>query len=180
VRVNSTRNQFWFAFRKKVSQAASTAFSGFASHHLAPSSLGTLQESPQVGLSISHQINEASRLVLSGAFVYQLPIVNVETDLNQQHQGLILSVGYQRVLARDWSLQLAYNFSQQNNGDDEFFRTLDDHGSSTSNAVFATLARSFNLWGGPQPPAGDWSIPAINGGTERISQFSARGARPIQ
>ena len=158
-----------------------TTLSAFASHNLAPSSLGSLQERSTAGFSVGHQINEFSSVFFSGAFVYQQPIVSVPAnlDLDQQHQALVLSAGYQRSLGQNWNLGLTYTFTQQNNGDDEFFAVLND-GSSTSNAVFATLTRNFNLWGGPQPPAGDWSIPTSNGGTERISQFPVRGARPIR
>ena len=158
---------------------ATTALSAFASHNLAPSSLGSLQENSTAGFNVGHQINEFSSVSFSGVFVYQQPIVSVPSNLDQQHQALVLSAGYYRSLGQNWNLGLNYTFTQQNNDDDEFFSVLND-GSSTSNAVFATLTRSFNLWGGPQLPAGDWSIPTSNGGNELVSQSSVRAARPIR
>jgi hypothetical protein len=124
-----------------------TTVSAFASHNLAPSSLGTVEELTQAGLSVGHQINGVSSVFLSGIFVYQLPVFSIDTDPNQkqQRQGLVLSVGYQRLLTQYWNLSLNYSFSEQNNGDSEFFQALDNQGSSTSNAVFATITRSFNL-----------------------------------
>ena len=124
------------------------------------------------GFNVGHQINEFSSFFFSGAFVYQQPIVNVPSDLelDQQHQALVLSAGYARSLGQYWNLGLTYTFTQQNNSDDEFFAVLND-GSATSNAVFATLTRNFNLWGGPQPSAADLYGPTGYGGTERIGQF---------
>lgn len=123
---------------------ATTTVSAFASHDLAPSSLGSVQESTQVGLNVGHQINGISSVSFGSAFVSQLPVF-FDSNQNQQHEGVILSVGYQRNLTRDWNFSLGYSFSAQNNGDSEFFQTLDNEGSSTSNAVFATISRSFNL-----------------------------------
>ena len=127
-------------------ELATTTFSAFASHNLAPSSLGQIQESTQAGFSVAHQINDWSGWNLSGAFVFQLPVVSLVVDSNrdQQHQALVLSAGYNRVLAENWSLGLRYTFTQQNNSDDGFIWDL-NQGSSTSNAVFATITRNFNL-----------------------------------
>ena len=125
---------------------ANTTLSAFASHNLAPSSLGSLQERTTAGFSVGHQINEASSIGFSGAFVYQLPVVSApaDADRDQQHQALVLSVGYSRNLAENWNLGLSYNFTAQNNSDNGFFWDLNE-GSSTSNAVFATITRNFNL-----------------------------------
>jgi opacity protein-like surface antigen len=125
---------------------ANTTLSAFAAHNLAPSSLGSLQERTTAGFSVGHQINEASSVSFSGAFVYQLPVVStpVDADRDQQHQALVLTVGYNRNLAQNWNLGLSYTFTQQNNNDDEFFWELNE-GSSTSNAVFATITRNFSL-----------------------------------
>ena len=160
---------------------ANTTLSAFGSHDLAPSSLGSLQERTAAGFNVGHAINECSSVFFSGAFVYQQPIVSVpgNLDLDQKHQGLVLSAGYNRSLGQYWNLGLTYTFTQQNNNDDEFFAVFNE-GSSSSNAVFATLTRSFNLWGGPQPSMGDHSLPTSYGGNERISQFPVRALRPIQ
>ena len=61
----------------------------------------------------------------------------------------MLSVGYQRSLSQYWNMQLSYNFTEQDNGNDLFFENFDVNGSAISNAVFFTLSRSFNLFGAP-------------------------------
>ena len=103
---------------------------------------------------MAHQINEWSSAFFTGAFVDQLPISSLVSDpnLDQQHQALVLSVGYRRSLAQNWNLGLTYSFTQQDNSDDEFVTILNDgfslnDGSSTSNAVFLSLTRNFNLFG---------------------------------
>ena len=130
-----------------------TSVSAFASHNLAPSSLGSVQELTQVGFNVGHQINEISSLALSGIFVDQLPVTSipssVNTTTNTQRQALVLSVGYQRSLSQYWNMQLSYNFTEQDNGNDLFFENFDVNGSAISNAVFFTLSRSFNLFGAP-------------------------------
>jgi hypothetical protein len=119
------------------------SISAFALHNLEPSSLGCLQPFSSAGLSIGYPINAISSISFSGTFGYQWPTTN------QQHQALVLNVGYQRSLTPNWSFGLAYSFTQQSNGDDEFFRSFNDQGSSASNAVFATISRSFDLLAGP-------------------------------
>ena len=133
---------------------ANTTFAVFAAHNLAPSSLGSLQERTTAGFSMAHQIGEWSSAFFSGAFVDQLPITSLVADpnLDQQHQALVLSVGYRRSLSQNWNLGLTYSFTQQDNSDDEFVTILNDgfslnDGSSTSNAVFLSLTRNFNLFG---------------------------------
>jgi hypothetical protein len=131
-------------------ELVNASVSAFAAHNLAPSSLGSLQERTSAGFNVAHQINEASSVVLTGAFVYQLPVTSIAitSDRDQQHQALVLSVGYRRMLAENWNLGLSYAFTQQNNSDDGFFGVLNE-GSSTSNAVFATITRNFSLWSRP-------------------------------
>jgi hypothetical protein len=136
--------------------ASNTTVSAFASHNLAPSSLGSVQELTQAGLTLGHSIDEASSVTLSGIFVYQQPVTSIQFDANQlQRQALVLSAGYQRILSQYWDLHLTYNFTQQDNGDTEFVQPFNDSGSSTSNAVFVTLTRNFNLFGpsAEAPPA---------------------------
>ena len=160
---------------------ANTSFSAFGSHDLAPSSLGSLQENSSAGFNVGHQINEFSNISFSGVFVYQQPIVSVpgNLDLDQQHQALVLSAGYQRMIAQNWNLGLTYSFTQQNNSDDEFFAVLND-GSSTSNAVFATLTRNFNLWGAPQLPGVDSFGTQSGTGIDGVNQSPSRRVRAVQ
>jgi hypothetical protein len=127
-----------------------TSVSAFASHNLAPSSLGSVQELTQVGFNLGHQINEVSSLSFSGIFVDQFPVTSIPTNANNtQRQALVLSVGYHRSLSQYWNMQLNYNFTQQDNGNDLFFENFDVNGSAISNAVFHKLSRSFTLFGGP-------------------------------
>jgi hypothetical protein len=160
--------------------APNTSVSAFASHSLAPSSLGSVQELTQVGFSAGHQINEFSNLVFSGIFVDQLPVVSVPTNANNvQRQAVVLSVGYHRILSRYWDFGLTYNFTQQDNGDTPFFESFNNKGSTNSNAVFLTLTRNFNLFGAPAEnaatdirlgsrdlfaPAAPIRTPELNGG----------------
>jgi hypothetical protein len=138
-----------------------TSVSAFASHNLAPSSLGSVQELTQVGLTVGHRLDEASSVGFSGIFVYQVPVTSIQANTTQlQRQALVLSVGYQRILSRYWDLHLSYNFTQQDNGDTGFLQPFNDKGSSTSNAVFLTLTRSFNLLG----PSADNVPAAVRGG----------------
>ena len=156
-----------------------TSVSAFASHNLAPSSTGSVQELTQVGFSVGHQINEFSSLVLGGIFVDQLPVTSIPANGNTQRQALALSVGYQRSLSRFWNMQLSYNFTQQDNGNDLFFENFDVNGSAISNAVFLTLSRRFDLFGSPVEeasadvrqgftdlvaPAGPIRTPDVSGG----------------
>jgi hypothetical protein len=127
-----------------------TSLSAFASHNLAPSSLGSVQELTQVGFTAGHQINEFSSMVFSGIFVDQLPVFSVPSNANNtQRQALILSVGYHRILSRYWDFGVSYDFTQQDNGDTPFFESFTNKGSANSNAIFVTLTRNFNLLGAP-------------------------------
>jgi hypothetical protein len=126
-----------------------TSISAFASHNLAPSSLGSVQELTQVGFGVGHQINEFSSWFFGGIFLDQLPVTSISTTGNTQRQAVALSVGYNRNLSRFWNMQLSYNFTQQDNGNGLFFASFDDNGSASSNAVFLTFSRSFNLLGSP-------------------------------
>ena len=127
-----------YALRKRTNLGVS------ASHDLAPSSLGELQQRTAVGVTLGHQINERSSLSASGVFVNQLPLSSTEIDLDSR-QALVLSLAYQRSLSQYWDLQLAYNFTEQNNGQGEFVQFFNDEGQSISNAVFLTLSRQFVL-----------------------------------
>jgi hypothetical protein len=127
-----------------------TGFSAFASHNLSPSSLGSVQELTQAGLTVVHQINDVSRVSLSGIFLDQLPVTSIQALSNQtERQALVLSVGYGRNLSQYWDLQLTYNFTEQDNGDTFLLQSFNNKGSANSNAAFLTIRRTFNLFGTP-------------------------------
>ena len=120
-----------------------TTLSALASHDLVPSSLGQIQENTTVGLTVAHQINEWSSMLLSGLYLNQLPSTS-GVQSNNNRQAVVLSVGYERNLIRDWDLQLTYNFTQQDN-EEGFFGSFNDAGSAKSNAVFLTVTRNLTL-----------------------------------
>jgi hypothetical protein len=154
--------------------------SAFGSHNLAPSSLGSLQELTQVGLTASHQINEMSRLDFGGFFLDQAPVTSIQavTGQNQKHQALTLSVGYGRNLGQYWDLHLAYNFTEQDNGGTGFFQLFNNKGSSDSHAVFLTIRRHFNLFGTPPSPAmfGSPASPDLFGSVASPDLFGSRAS----
>jgi collagen type VII alpha len=77
-----------------------TSVSAFASHDLAPSSLGELQEATSAGLTVAHQINKESSIGLSGVFLDQFPTTSIQVDSNQTEPSLVFSLGYQRSLSQ--------------------------------------------------------------------------------
>ena len=120
-----------------------TTLSALASHDLVPSSLGQIQENTTVGLTVAHQINEWSSMLLSGLYLNQLPSTSGVQN-NNNRQAVVLSVGYERNLIRDWDLQLTYKFTAQDNAEG-FLGSFNDAGSANSNAVFVTVTRNLTL-----------------------------------
>jgi hypothetical protein len=161
--------------------AYATSVSAFASHNLAPSSLGSLQELTQAGVTVGHQINEASRVNFSGAFVYQVPVTSIQAVTNQtQRQALVLSVSYGLNLSQYWDLHLAYNFTEQDNGNNGFFQLFNNKGSSNSNAVFLTIRRTFNLFGTPASPMfGSPALPDSFGSPASPDLFGSRASSDL-
>ncbi len=119
-------------FRLGWELAADTQFSLRANQGFLPSSLGELQARSTVALSISHSINNRSRLSLSTSYSRQ---TSADTSDNDDRQLFVLSPGYSIDLSPDWRASMSYTL-----------RLRDENaGLATSNNFFLTISRSFDL-----------------------------------
>lgn len=102
---------------------------------LQPSSLGTLQNTTGLGISLNHPINTASSIGISARAQIQTPLGATPASGNLT-TAFRLSPTYSYQLDQATALQLGYTF------------TLSDRpgtGTTNSHAVFLSLSRNFNL-----------------------------------
>jgi Putative beta-barrel porin 2 len=102
-----------------------------AAKTIAPTSLGQLQQSETIGLTLSHDINHASNLSFSTQFAH----ISSETPAD----FFSASVSYGYKLTREWRTNLSYTYRQRN----------DDTGLARSSTILVSLTRDFTLLGNP-------------------------------
>jgi hypothetical protein len=96
---------------------------------IGPTTFGTFLKNEEIRFSARYLINNASSVLLSGAFNHQTPGTGSPTD------RIVATVAYDRTLAREWRGQLAYVFNQN----------ITTVGTTRSNALYATLTREFTI-----------------------------------
>jgi hypothetical protein len=102
-----------------------------AAKTIAPTSLGQLQQSETIGLTLKHDINHASNLSFSTQFAH--------TSSGTPADFFSASVSYGYKLTREWHTNLSYTYRQRN----------DDTGIARSNTILVSLKRDFTLMGNP-------------------------------
>ena len=110
-----------------------------AAQAISPQLTGQMQKSQTVGLSLNHQINNASNLSLSTQFSYIPPSSGSSFLSNQSSPSDFFSASaiYGYKLTREWGTTFSYTYRQRN----------DDTGLARSSAVLFTLSRNFTLLG---------------------------------
>lgn len=104
-----------------------------AAKTIAPTTLGQLQQSETVGLTVSHDINHVSDLSFSTHFAHTGSTTESPADF------FSASVNYGYKLTREWHTNLSYTYRQRN----------DDTGTARSNTILVSLTRDFTLMGNP-------------------------------
>ncbi len=117
-----------------------TRISLTAARSITPTVFGNLQHSESLGLTLSHDINSLSSLVVLAQFS-QLKAGDTATTLSSSSDVFTVSGSYSYRLAREWRSNLRYIYSQRN----------DQSGLARSSTISFALVRDFNLFG--KPPA---------------------------
>jgi hypothetical protein len=115
-----------------------TTVSLTAAQTVIPTFTGQLQQSQTIGLTASHEINEAS----SVSFFAQYAKTQTPSQLGQTGLSTdfwTASVNYNYRLTRDWRTSLSYTYRQRE----------DITGLASSNTMLLTLSRDFNILGNP-------------------------------
>ena len=118
-----------------------TSVSLTAAEAIVPIFNGQLQKTDQIGLTLSHDVNRLSNLVLSASFSF-IPATTGSSTFGAQSSAsdffsASISYGYQ--LAREWRTSLSYTYRQRN----------DDTGIARSSLILFTLSHDFTLLGNP-------------------------------
>jgi hypothetical protein len=133
----------WLADALLVYKLKTTEFSFFAGRSVAPSALGDLQERSTISLSYRQEINPVSTLSLSGSFSHitappgSNPILLDQPSFAGNAVDVYTaSVGYSYLLARDWTAQFTYRFTNRQA----------ETNRANSNAVIVAVKHDLTLW----------------------------------
>jgi len=133
----------WLADALLVYKIKTAEFSFFAGRSVAPSALGDLQERSKVSLNYRQDINPVSSLSLSGSFSHITAPPGSNSILLDQPSFTgnavdvyTASVGYNYLLARDWTAQFTYRFTHRQA----------ETNRANSNAVILAIKHDVTLW----------------------------------
>jgi hypothetical protein len=116
-----------------------TSVSLTAAQSISPLFTGQLQKSDTLGLTLNHQINNASNLSLSTQFSYLPATSGSIFGQTSASDFFTASFGYRYQLTRDWRTNVSYTYLQRN----------DDTGLTRASVISFSLNYDFNVLGNP-------------------------------